>query len=314
MCSWLSGAWPPPLAQRLCRRMNWLALATIAYAARCRPPVVEAGGRPLSDLAAGPCRQADARASGPPTGACAWEQRDRRACHLRLDHSASAAMLRLGCAKRRAVLAHERAYVANRDFYLLLLAALNRSVFWFSPFAWWHLHPAGRIGRNHQRRERRSKSSRTGCPTPRSCSTFVQRVRRAPAGIEMARPARCAAGWNAFLRATTAPAKLGSGKSHRDRTPSSCRLSSSRPARSPIAPRRCLRRRKSTRQVPATARAQAAVRLLLFIGPRVDLHRLPKATNCSARSAGSEFRLAAAGDGTYFYPAPAGPILVAVGR
>ena len=40
-------------------------------------------------------------------------------------------------AKRQAVLAHEGAHVANRDFYLLLLAALNRAVFWFSPFAWW---------------------------------------------------------------------------------------------------------------------------------------------------------------------------------
>ena len=41
--------------------------------------------------------------------------------------------------KRQAVLAHEGAHVANRDFYLLLFASLNRSVFWFSPFAWWHL-------------------------------------------------------------------------------------------------------------------------------------------------------------------------------
>jgi beta-lactamase regulating signal transducer with metallopeptidase domain len=40
-------------------------------------------------------------------------------------------------AKRQAVLAHEGAHVANGDFYLLLLAALNRAVFWFSPFAWW---------------------------------------------------------------------------------------------------------------------------------------------------------------------------------
>lgn len=39
-------------------------------------------------------------------------------------------------AKRRAVLAHEGAHVANFDFYLLLLAAINRAVFWFSPFAW----------------------------------------------------------------------------------------------------------------------------------------------------------------------------------
>ncbi len=39
--------------------------------------------------------------------------------------------------KRLAVLAHESAHVANRDFHLLLLASLNRVVFWFSPFSWW---------------------------------------------------------------------------------------------------------------------------------------------------------------------------------
>ncbi|MBH5400048.1 antirepressor regulating drug resistance protein [Bradyrhizobium sp. CNPSo 4010] len=41
--------------------------------------------------------------------------------------------------KRIAVLAHESAHVANRDFYVLLLASLNRAVFWFSPFSWWQL-------------------------------------------------------------------------------------------------------------------------------------------------------------------------------
>jgi beta-lactamase regulating signal transducer with metallopeptidase domain len=41
--------------------------------------------------------------------------------------------------KREAVLAHESAHVANRDFYLLLLASVNRAIFWFSPFAWWQL-------------------------------------------------------------------------------------------------------------------------------------------------------------------------------
>lgn len=41
--------------------------------------------------------------------------------------------------KRLAVLAHEGAHVANRDFYVLLLASLNRAMFWFSPFSWWQL-------------------------------------------------------------------------------------------------------------------------------------------------------------------------------
>jgi hypothetical protein len=39
--------------------------------------------------------------------------------------------------KRRAVMAHECAHVARGDFYVLLLAAINRAIFWFNPLAWW---------------------------------------------------------------------------------------------------------------------------------------------------------------------------------
>jgi hypothetical protein len=42
-------------------------------------------------------------------------------------------------AKRLAVLSHERAHVAHGDFYVLLMAAFNRAVFWFNPLAWWQL-------------------------------------------------------------------------------------------------------------------------------------------------------------------------------
>jgi beta-lactamase regulating signal transducer with metallopeptidase domain len=42
--------------------------------------------------------------------------------------------------KRQAVLAHERSHVARGDFIVLLLATLNRAVFWFSPFSWWLLN------------------------------------------------------------------------------------------------------------------------------------------------------------------------------
>ena len=38
---------------------------------------------------------------------------------------------------RRAVLAHERAHVARWDFLLLVLAQVNRAVFWFDPVSWW---------------------------------------------------------------------------------------------------------------------------------------------------------------------------------
>jgi hypothetical protein len=40
---------------------------------------------------------------------------------------------------RLAVLSHEQAHVAHGDFYVLVLAAFNRAVFWFNPLAWWQL-------------------------------------------------------------------------------------------------------------------------------------------------------------------------------
>ena len=42
-------------------------------------------------------------------------------------------------AKRQAVLAHEFSHVAHGDFYVLLVAAFHRAVFWFNPLAWWQL-------------------------------------------------------------------------------------------------------------------------------------------------------------------------------
>ena len=39
--------------------------------------------------------------------------------------------------KCRAVMAHESAHVSRGDFYVSVLAAINRAVFWFSPLAWW---------------------------------------------------------------------------------------------------------------------------------------------------------------------------------
>ena len=154
----------------------------------------------------------------------------------------------------------------------------------------------------------RSKSSRTGCPTPRfcsiSCSTFGG---RRPVWKWRGR-ARCAAAWSAFSRQPR-PLRSWAGASGSGRRPSSCRLSSSLPARSPIAPRRCLRR-PSTGGSCCDGRAQAAIRLLLFIGPRVDLHRLREGDELFGQVSGQrKLRLAAAGDGTYSYPAAAGPIL-----
>jgi len=39
--------------------------------------------------------------------------------------------------KLAAVLAHEQAHLDRGDFFIQLLATLHRTLFWFSPFAWW---------------------------------------------------------------------------------------------------------------------------------------------------------------------------------
>ncbi|MGH8238740.1 MAG: M56 family metallopeptidase, partial [Steroidobacteraceae bacterium] len=38
---------------------------------------------------------------------------------------------------QRAVIAHERTHVMNRDFYVQWAAQLHRCMFWFNPLAWW---------------------------------------------------------------------------------------------------------------------------------------------------------------------------------
>jgi beta-lactamase regulating signal transducer with metallopeptidase domain len=48
-----------------------------------------------------------------------------------------AAYIGWAAVKRRAVMAHESAHVSRGDFYVSVLAAINRAVFWFSPMAWW---------------------------------------------------------------------------------------------------------------------------------------------------------------------------------
>jgi beta-lactamase regulating signal transducer with metallopeptidase domain len=39
--------------------------------------------------------------------------------------------------RRQAVMAHETSHVERGDFYLLLLSALHRAIFWFNPLSWW---------------------------------------------------------------------------------------------------------------------------------------------------------------------------------
>ena len=118
--------------------------------------------------------------------------------------------------KRQAVLAHEGAHVANRDFYLLLLASLNRSVFWFSPFAWWHLTRLAELAE--------IISDATALEVVEDRLSYaeilldlVQHVRRAPAGIEMARACTVRSRVERILDGNRGPCEAGLGQTHRDR-------------------------------------------------------------------------------------------------
>jgi len=91
-------------------------------------------------------------------------------------------------AKRRAVLTHEGAHVAHGDFYVLLLAALNRAVFWFNPFAWWQLVRLAELAEIISD----DAALEALADRPRYAGILLdvaRRVQRAPAGLAMARPA-----------------------------------------------------------------------------------------------------------------------------
>jgi beta-lactamase regulating signal transducer with metallopeptidase domain len=110
--------------------------------------------------------------------------------------------------KRQAVLAHEGAHVSNRDFYVLLLASLNRAVFWFSPLAWWQLIRLAELAEIISD-ARALEVVEDRLSYAEILLDFVQDVQRAPAGLEMARACTVRARVERILAETTAPAKAG---------------------------------------------------------------------------------------------------------
>jgi beta-lactamase regulating signal transducer with metallopeptidase domain len=110
--------------------------------------------------------------------------------------------------KRGAVLAHEGAHVANRDFYILLLASLNRAVFWFSPFAWWQLTRLAELAEIISD-ARALETLEDRLTYAQILLDLVQSVRQAPAGLAMARACTVRARVERILSLTALPAKAG---------------------------------------------------------------------------------------------------------
>jgi hypothetical protein len=91
-------------------------------------------------------------------------------------------------AKRRAVLAHERAHIEHRDFLVQLLSQLHSALFWFNPMAWWlRIRLAWLAERTSDEAAIGQLGSRVGYAE--ILLDIATGARTVPAGIAMARPA-----------------------------------------------------------------------------------------------------------------------------
>ena len=186
--------------------------------------------------------------------------------------------------KRRAVLAHEGAHVVNRDFHVLLLASLNRAVFWFSPFAWWQLTRLAELAEiisdasALEVLEDRLSYAEIFCSISRG-----GRGRRRPGSRwpGRARSARVSSGFSRRPQTLRSPA--GAGEFGRPQP--FCRLSRFPQAALPT-PRR-LRRRSTARQMRRRRCASRSwLRSIHWAGPR-SLPSPGKATSSLGNSAGN---------------------------
>jgi BlaR1 peptidase M56 len=111
-------------------------------------------------------------------------------------------------AKLQAVLSHEGSHVAHGDFYVLVLAVLNRAVFWFSPFAWWQLtrlaELAEIISDDAAIEVLRDRPSYAGI-----LLDVASTLQPAPAGLAMARPGTVRLRVERILAATAVPTGMG---------------------------------------------------------------------------------------------------------
>ena len=111
-------------------------------------------------------------------------------------------------AKRQAVLSHERSHVARGDCYVLLLAALNRAIFWFSPFAWWQFARLAELA------EMISDDAAIEVLADRRSYAHILldlagHARRAPASLAMARAGTVGRRVERILATTAMPSRSG---------------------------------------------------------------------------------------------------------
>src|SRR5262245_32601728 len=113
-----------------------------------------------------------------------------------------------GPATRAAVLSHERAHVVHGDFYVLLLAAFNRAIFWFSPLAWWQYARMAELAEMIS--DDAALEALVDRPSyARILLDLAGSVRHAPAGLAMARAGTVRQRVARILAASGLPVRAG---------------------------------------------------------------------------------------------------------
>jgi beta-lactamase regulating signal transducer with metallopeptidase domain len=214
--------------------------------------------------------------------------------------------------KRKAVLAHEGAHVVNRDSYVLLLASINRAVFWFNPFAWWQL------ARLAQLAEIISDAQALEIFEDRLSYAeilldLVQHVRPVPAGLDMARACTVRTRVERILDATTIPAKGGWRKRIWAAAAIAPIVVVSAGSIAYDTPRGSTPIMERAADATTTARKPELVDFY-SLGPASIFAISREGDNLFGQLTGQrKFRLSVERDGTYSYPSATGQITLAVG-
>lgn len=110
-------------------------------------------------------------------------------------------------AKRRAVLAHETSHVERGDYYTLLLAAIHRALFWFSPAAWWLNNWIAELAEANSDTDALEQME-DRLNYAEILVEMAAKARRLPAGLAMARPATVAARVERILQGGALPIRM----------------------------------------------------------------------------------------------------------
>jgi hypothetical protein len=215
--------------------------------------------------------------------------------------------------KRQAVLAHEGAHVAHGDFYVLLLASLNRAVFWFSPLSWWQLIRLAELAEIISD-ARALEVVEDKLSYAEILLDLVQHVRQVPAGLEMARACTVRARVERILDDAAAPAKAGWQKRIWTAAVIAPIVIVTAGSIAYVTPPRSTLVMDGERDTPPAARRPQRAGFY-SVSPTSIFAIFREGDDLFGQLSGQrKLRLSVQRDGTYSYPASAGQISFAVGE